>query len=76
MANCVLPDCFCSKDGTIIPGQLPYTQVPQMIVMTFDALNFENWDLYTKTIFTEKRKNPNGCPIRVMIKLQYEEKKV
>lgn len=65
MANCVLPDCFCSKDGTIIPGQLPPTQVPQMIVMTFDALNFENWELYTQTVFTDKRKNPNGCPIRV-----------
>lgn len=65
MANCLLPDCFCSKDGTLIPGQLDPNQVPQMIVMTFDALNFENWDLYTQTIFTEKRKNPNGCPIRV-----------
>lgn len=37
-----------------------------MILLTFDdAINFENWDLYTKKIFTAERKNPNGCPIKV-----------
>lgn len=60
-----MPDCLCSKDGTLIPGRLDPIQVPQMIILTFDAINFENWDLYTQTIFTDKKKNPNGCPIRV-----------
>lgn len=65
MSACELPDCHCSKDGTLIPGHLEPSQVPQMIILTFDSLNFENWDLYTQTIFTPNRKNPNGCPIRV-----------
>ena len=40
-------------------------QVPQMILLTFDdAINFENWDLYTQQLFTPARKNANGCPIR------------
>lgn len=62
---CQLPECFCSKDGTLIPGNLGPIQTPQMILLTFDnAINFDNFDLYQKTIFTPKRKNPNGCPIR------------
>jgi len=40
-------------------------QVPQMILLTFDdAINFENWDLYTQQLFISSRKNANGCPIR------------
>lgn len=35
-----------------------------MVILTFDSLNFENWELYTEKIFTPNRKNPNGCPIR------------
>lgn len=66
-AKCVLPDCFCSKDGTIIPSRLEANQVPQMILLTFDdAINFENWDLYSDKIFSPERKNPNGCPIKVI----------
>lgn len=63
--QCQLPECYCSKDGTLIPGRLEPNQVPQMIVLTFDdAINFENWELYSKKLFTPQRKNPNGCPIR------------
>lgn len=40
-------------------------EVPQMILLTFDdAINLENWDLYTKEIFTPDRKNSNGCEIK------------
>jgi hypothetical protein len=40
-------------------------QVPQMILLTFDdAINSENWDLYTQQLFISERKNTNGCPIR------------
>ena len=28
-ANCTLPDCFCSTDGTKIPGDLQPNDVPQ-----------------------------------------------
>lgn len=62
---CQLPDCFCSKDGTIIPGNMDPVHTPQMIILTFDdAINFDNWDLYQNKIFTANRKNPNGCPVR------------
>lgn len=63
--KCRLPDCFCSKDGTAIPGNLNPIDVPQMILLTFDdAINVENWNLYTEHIFTADRKNANECPIR------------
>lgn len=63
--DCQLPDCFCSKDGTRIPGDIHASQVPQMIVLTFDdAINDDNWELYSKSLFKESWTNPNGCPIR------------
>merc|ERR1712012_791978 len=31
---CQLPDCFCSPDGTRIPGDINADQVPQMITIT------------------------------------------
>jgi len=63
-AVCVLPDCFCSEDGTTIPGDLPVKDVPQMITITFDdAINNNNIELY-KEMFNGKRKNPNGCDIK------------
>lgn len=63
-SQCQLPDCFCSEDGTVIPGDLPARDVPQMITITFDdAINNNNIELY-KEIFNGKRKNPNGCDIK------------
>lgn len=63
-AVCVLPDCFCSEDGTGIPNDLPAKEVPQMITITFDdAINNNNIELY-KEIFNGKRRNPNGCDIK------------
>lgn len=51
--------------GKQIPGRFERSKVPQMIVLTFDdAINYDNWELYTKHIFKTNRTNPNGCPIR------------
>ncbi|XP_045537146.1 chitin deacetylase 1 [Papilio machaon] len=62
---CLLPDCFCTKTGKEIPGNLVPNQTPQMITLTFNgAVNHENWDIYNKHLFTSDRKNPNGCPIK------------
>ncbi|CAH0564215.1 unnamed protein product, partial [Brassicogethes aeneus] len=64
-AKCLLPDCFCSKDGVRIPGGLHPSQVPQMVILTFDdAINNDNWELYEKVLFKDNLKNPNGCPVR------------
>lgn len=63
-AECVLPYCFCSKDGTLIPGGLDAEDIPQMILLTFDgAVNLNNYHHYKK-VFNGNRKNPNGCEIR------------
>lgn len=46
--ECQLPDCWCSEDGTEIPGNLTASTVPQMITITFDdAVNAENFELYS-----------------------------
>jgi hypothetical protein len=43
----VLPDCFCSFDGTQVPGGLEVSQVPQMITITFNgAVNVDNIEVY------------------------------
>ena len=63
-SNCTLPDCWCSSDGTLVPGGLSPTDVPQMVTITFDdAINDENWRLYNSRLFPPTRKNPNGCPV-------------
>lgn len=70
-AVCVLPDCFCSEDGTSIPGDLPAKDVPMMITITFDdAINNNNIELY-KEIF-KGRKNPNGCDIKATYFLSHK----
>nr|CAH7729243.1 unnamed protein product [Callosobruchus chinensis] len=62
--QCQLPYCFCSKDGTLIPGGLKPEDTPQMILMTFDgAVNLNNYEHYRK-VFNHKRHNPNGCEIK------------
>ncbi|XP_065576279.1 chitin deacetylase 1-like [Artemia franciscana] len=63
-SQCVLPDCYCSPDGTRVPGELEITQIPQMITLTFNgAMNVDNIDLYEE-IFNGVRQNPNGCQIK------------
>merc|ERR1712180_59667 len=45
-ANCTLPDCFCSSDGTLIPGGMNPSEVPQMIVITVHSITHrgpEEW---------------------------------
>lgn len=72
-AACVLPECFCSPDGTRIPGELEPKDVPQMIIMSFDgAMNSMNYPHYRSLLNKEHRKNPNGCPIRSTFFLSHE----
>lgn len=60
-AECILPDCFCSADGTQVPGNLEITQVPQMITLSFNgAINQDNIPIY-QDLFPEDLLNPNGC---------------
>lgn len=48
-----------------IPNNLAPYEVPQMILLSFDdAINNDNWDIYTRIFQTSGRENPNGCPLR------------
>lgn len=50
--KCYLPDCWCSQDGKRIPNNLTHTEVPQMIMITFnDAVNAENFDFYSSKFY-------------------------
>ena len=67
-AECVLPNCYCSIDGTKAPGveggKLEVSNIPQMITITFaGAVNGENINVYSK-LFHSERLNPNGCTAR------------
>jgi hypothetical protein len=51
LGQCQLPDCFCSPDGTRVPGNIDPAQVPQMITITFNgAVNTDNIDVYRLVI--------------------------
>lgn len=59
-SRCKLPDCRCS--GTDIPGNLNASNIPQIVMVTFDdAVNEQNFNFYLK-LFNGKT-NPNGCNI-------------
>jgi len=72
-AECQLPECYCSVDGTVAPGvgstasgvgKLEVTNLPMMISITFNgAINIENIPIY-REIFTQERLNPNGCTVK------------
>lgn len=78
--KCQLPDCFCSADGTAIPGQLQPNQVPQMVLLSFSgAVNELVFDHYKKILgYSSKfgsgqtRLNPNGCGIRATFFVSHE----
>ena len=48
LSQCLLPDCFCSPDGTRVPGNIDPAQVPQMIAITFNGA--VNSDFMTTTV--------------------------
>lgn len=59
---CLLPDCYCSADGTRIPGEnAEVANTPQMVTLSFNgAVTETNMAIYSK-LFNEERVNPNGC---------------
>ena len=67
--RCLLPGCFCSADGTLAPGVdseggMTISEVPQMIMISFNgAVTDQNMDMYEK-IFKSDRVNPNGCSVK------------
>lgn len=78
--KCQLPDCFCSADGTAIPGNLQPKEVPQMVLLSFSgAVNELVFDHYKKILgYSNKfgsgqtRLNPNGCGIKATFFVSHE----
>ena len=65
VTKCKLPDCFCSKSGKEIPGNLYVSDTPQLVVLTFDdPVNDKVMQIYDE-LFDGKFANNNGCPIKV-----------
>lgn len=49
--QCQLPNCFCTNDGTLIPGNIPPAQTPQIVLISFSgALNDLVFDHYRKIL--------------------------
>merc|ERR1719225_1870326 len=48
-AECELPWCYCSRDGTSIPGGLALEDTPQMVLIMLDgAVNQNNFPYYKR----------------------------
>lgn len=53
-------------------GNLPISEVPQMVLITFDdAVNDLN-KMYYEELFERGRINPNGCPITATFYVSHE----
>ncbi|CAG9540103.1 unnamed protein product [Cercopithifilaria johnstoni] len=63
-ASCLLPNCFCSRSGLEIPGELLARDVPQIILLTFDGPVTDQTFAIYKSLFNGNYRNPNGCPIK------------
>lgn len=62
VSECILPWCYCSSDGTTIPGGLLAEEIPQMVLIMVDgAVNQGNFPTY-KRLF-KGRTSANGCKV-------------
>ena len=69
-SECQLPDCFCSPTGTDIPGGLPASRTPQMIIITVDdAVTGVHYNV--SALFASLR-NRNQCPVRATFFVSHE----
>ncbi|KAK0404292.1 hypothetical protein QR680_017384 [Steinernema hermaphroditum] len=70
--SCALPDCFCSRSGREIPGNLSLSSTPQMVILTFDDPITDRSINVFKSLFDGRYRNPNGCPIRATFFVSHE----
>lgn len=60
--NCLPPDCFCASLSG--PSEIPLSETPQMILLTFDDAVLPEFEpLYRQIFDGARRRNANGCPI-------------
>uniref|UniRef100_T1JA58 NodB homology domain-containing protein n=1 Tax=Strigamia maritima TaxID=126957 RepID=T1JA58_STRMM len=69
-SNCQLPNCFCGTNA-FLPGNIKVSEVPQMILLTFDdSVNEVNYEFYNNLL--KNRKNPNNCPVTATFFVSHE----
>ncbi|XP_069129801.1 chitin deacetylase 7-like [Argopecten irradians] len=61
--NCHLPDCFCSTFHHLLDPE----EIPQIVYFAFDDGVKEQAEAHYNRLFSEDRKNPNGCPISMTL---------
>lgn len=67
-ASCTPPDCSCPR----MSYPMDRRDIPQMVYFGFDdAVNVIMASLYSR-IFTKKRKNPNGCTMKMTLFVSHE----
>ncbi|EDQ87726.1 uncharacterized protein MONBRDRAFT_9540 [Monosiga brevicollis MX1] len=68
--TCQLPDCFCNNRFAV-PRELPVSDIPQLVTITFDdAITVNNYNYY-QSLFGS-RVNPNGCPAAATFYISHE----
>ncbi|KRT81890.1 hypothetical protein AMK59_5681 [Oryctes borbonicus] len=68
-ASCLPPNCRCISAD--IPNNLPASQIPQMVLLTFDdAVTAQNFEFYRQAFFG--RTNPDGCEIQATYFVSHE----
>merc|ERR1712045_239917 len=65
-ATCQLPDCFCSPDGTRIPGNINPDQVPQMITITFNGAINSDISIFIRTFSMGRDRIPTAVRSRAL----------
>uniref|UniRef100_A0A0M3K0P0 EB domain-containing protein n=1 Tax=Anisakis simplex TaxID=6269 RepID=A0A0M3K0P0_ANISI len=70
--SCQLPDCYCSRTGMEIPGGYNASEIPQMVVLTFEGAVTDRIIQMYKSLFTGRFRNPNGCPIQATFFITHE----
>ena len=67
-STCQPPDCSCPR----FKYPMPVRDIPQMVYFGFDdAVNVVMSSLYER-IFTRKRKNPNGCRMKMSLFVSHQ----
>uniref|UniRef100_A0A0N5AL14 EB domain-containing protein n=1 Tax=Syphacia muris TaxID=451379 RepID=A0A0N5AL14_9BILA len=61
--SCVLPECYCSRSKHQIPGSLSASDVPQIVILTFEGPVSDKLIDILNVLLDGRHRNPNGCPI-------------
>lgn len=67
-ALCTPPKCSCPR----FSYPMDRKDIPQMVYFGFDDAVNVVMSNYYEQLFTEKRKNPNGCPVKITLYISHQ----